>query len=238
MGVLDQITQMRNQGTPDEEIIQKLQEQGVSPKSINDALSQAEIKQAVGGNENPGDEDGLESPPAPEASQIMYTPKTQEESEQDFYSPQPPQQQNYSPSSQENYPQEYYPQQGFQGGFDQGYSQGGAGFDTSTIIEISEQVFSEKVQKIQKKLDELNEFKTISEAKITHFDERLKRIESMIDKLQIAILEKIGEYGKNLEKTKKEISMVQDSFGKMANKISDHAPHKTHVTKRKSSKKK
>ena len=44
MGVLEQITQMKNQGIPDQEIVSNLQEQGVSPREINDALSQSQIK--------------------------------------------------------------------------------------------------------------------------------------------------------------------------------------------------
>ena len=35
-----------------------------------------------------------------------------------------------------------------------------------------------------------------------------------MDKLQLAILNKIGSYGKTLESIKKEMSMMQDSFGK------------------------
>ena len=39
MGALDEVTQMKNQGVPENEIINKLQEQGVSPKAINDSGS-------------------------------------------------------------------------------------------------------------------------------------------------------------------------------------------------------
>jgi hypothetical protein len=48
-----------------------------------------------------------------------------------------------------------------------------------------------------------------------NISDRLKKIETIIDKLQIAILEKVGSYGKNLEGIKKEMSMMQDSFSKM-----------------------
>ena len=101
--------------------------------------------------------------------------------------------------------------------------------NTDTIIEIAEQVFSEKVRKIQKQLEEMNEFKTLAQTKIEHATERLKRIEATIDKLQIAILEKIGSYGKSLESIKKEMSMMQDSFGKMVPSLAEkHAHHIIH----------
>ena len=82
------------------------------------------------------------------------------------------------------------------------------------MIEIAEQVFAEKMRKMQKQLEDLNEFKTLAETKLTNTTNRLKRIESTIDKLQIAILEKVGSYGRGLDSIKKEMSMMQDSFSK------------------------
>jgi DNA anti-recombination protein RmuC len=72
--------------------------------------------------------------------------------------------------------------------------------------------------------------------------ERLKRIESTIDKLQLAILDKVGSYGKTLDSVKKEMSMMQDSFGKIVNKVADktekhHAEHKTSSHEKKTKKK-
>ena len=231
---------MKNQRIPDEEIVSKLQEQGVSPREINDALNQSQIKSAVNNqgknNEMPPPD---MNPPAPsQQGQGNYVPQSQEMpelpgTEQEMYSSQP--QQEYS-QSQEPYPQDAY-----------GYSSG-TGVDSNTIIEISEQVFSEKIKKIQKQVEDANEFKTLAQTKIDNTSNRLKRIETTIDKLQIAILEKIGSYGKNIENIKKEMSMMQDSFGKVVNQAvrghKAHTIHKTHVTphkptsRKKSSKKK
>mgnify|MGYP001579843144 CR=1 FL=1 len=194
MGVLDSIIQMRRQGIPDEEIISRLREQGFSPKEINDALSHSEIKDAVS-------RENREDVPVPG---------------EDVYTPQAPQQ-GYSPQEQPA-TQEYYPQENY-------YSQGGyaqpAGINSDTIVEISEQVFEEKSKKMKKSVDELNEFKSISQAKIENALDRIKRIEAVIDKLQISILEKIGSYGSNLEGIKKEMSMMQDSFGKMVGRTAE-----------------
>ena len=111
-------------------------------------------------------------------------------------------------NNQTEYNEEYYPQEGYDQDY---YSEGD---ETDTIIEISEQVFSEKIRKIQKQMGELNEFKTLAETKLNNATTRLKRIENSIDKLQIAILEKIGSYGTGLDSIKKEMSMMQDSFSK------------------------
>ena len=114
--------------------------------------------------------------------------------------------------------------------------------DTDMMIEISEQVFSEKMKPLLKQIEDNVEFKTLSETKIENISHRLKRIESQIDNLQSAILEKVGGYGRGLEGVKKEMSMMQDSFGKIVNDLADkhseraHATHK--VGKKKSSRKK
>ncbi|MBT96631.1 hypothetical protein CMI49_00840 [Candidatus Pacearchaeota archaeon] len=205
MGILDQVTQMRNQGKPDEEIVNNLQQQGISPREINDALSQAEIKNAVSGTENanmqPSIMEKSSSPQAP------YAPQTQEVGNQEIYTPQP--QQEYVQQDGAYQPDtygEYSPQ-----GID----------NTDNIIEIAEQVYSEKIQKIQKQVENMNEFKTLTQTKIENITDRLKKIETTIDKLQIAILEKVGSYGEDLGSIKKEMGMMQDSFGKMVNPIAN-----------------
>ncbi|HTY44006.1 MAG TPA: hypothetical protein VMC80_02085 [Patescibacteria group bacterium] len=191
MSILDSVMQMKNQGVPDEEIISNLREQGFSPKEINDALSHSEIKAAVS-----REQETEESIPTPEGADV-YTPQQAQET--------------YSQPQEQV--QEYYPQENY-------YSQGNqqTGMSSDTIVEISEQVFEEKSKKMKKSMDELNEFKTISQTKIDNALDRIKRIEAVMDKLQISILEKIGSYGSNLEEIKKEMSMMQDSFGKMVGK--------------------
>ncbi len=166
----------------DDDIIQQLQEKGIPPKVINDALNNEQIKKAVS--------DEYEAP----------TPSDQEDNSQqqsqDYYTPDQNKQNNYAP---QDYQETYDSSQGL---------------DTSTIIEIAEQVFSEKSQNVQRKVDDLTEFKAVINSKVDGISERLKRIEMMIDKLQISILEKIGSYGSNLENVKKEMSMMQDTFSK------------------------
>ena len=138
-----------------------------------------------------------EVPPEPPQSQGRYAPQVQEFSE-------PPSEKN-----EEYYPQESYPDYGSYGQYESDVGTG-----TGTFIEIAEQVFSEKIKGMEKQLEGIGEFKGITQVKLDHALERIKRIESEMDKLQLAILDKIGSYGKTLESIKKEMSMMQDSFGK------------------------
>ena len=281
MGSLDQVTQMKNQGVPENEIINKLQEQGVSPKDIGDAMDQSKIKDAVS---RPVPDEGMEpslvgggAQPAGNSARAQdisagipndefyipqsmpgyprNRPSTQEYQEgaeqgspQTYNQPEIRQEEYYQPEAAQNYntdyggqtgyneqpgySEEYYPQEGYGEDYE---SYGGGG--TDTMIEIAEQVFAEKMRKIQKQLEDLNEFKTLAETKLTSATNRLKRIEETIDKLQMAILEKVGSYGRGLDSIKKEMSMMQDSFSKtlpvLAAQHSHHIVHKKPVTKKK-----
>ncbi|MCL5730003.1 MAG: hypothetical protein M1165_00335 [Candidatus Pacearchaeota archaeon] len=199
MSVLDQITQMRreNRGISDDEIASELKQQGIPARDIKDALDREKIRSAV------SDVQGEDDVPVPSqnSGQDVYTP---EQTQQGYgYD----QNQVYAPQ-----PQEYYPQQGFsQGGYED-YSAQQTG--TDTIVEISGQVFDEKISDIAKKIDSMDEFRSLAQSRLENMNERLKRIESIIDRLQSAILEKVGSYGGALESIKKEMSMMQDSFTK------------------------
>lgn len=199
MGVLDEVMQMQSKGIEEQNILNLLKNK-YSPREISDAISQSKIKNAIA-QEDAG---MAEIPPAydenPQQTEEMYEPSTQ-----DFYEA-PPQigQETYAPEQQyapmENY-ESYSPSSG-----------------TDTMIEIAEQVFAQKMQKMQKQIEELTEFKTIAQSKIEMSMERLKRIESTIDKLQLAILDKVGSYQNTLRSIKDEMSMMQNSFSKIAHK--------------------
>lgn len=222
MGVSDQIIQMRAQGITDQDIILQLQEQGVAPKTINDALNQANIKGAIGEMEEPKTEItyGDDYTPVPQP-QENYAPKAEGYPTDDFYvshSQTAPSAYSYRETPPQAY-QEFYPQ-------GQGYAEAGIGTDTDTMIEIAQQVFSEKIKKMQQHIEELNEFKTLYQTKVDGIYERLKRMESIIDRLQSAILEKIGSYGEGIESVKKEFSMMQDTYGKIVGAIAEkHHEH-------------
>lgn len=203
MSILDQVTQMQNQGKSETEIVNALKEQGVTPKEINDSLSQAQIKNAVSPQQSM-QPSVMQQDSAP-TPQNNYSSQTQEMSE------------GYYPQEQYPQSQEYYPQQSYDN-----YAQ----TDTDTMIEIASQVFSEKIKKLQKQTTELNEFQTIYKTKIDNLSERLKKMEDIINKLQLAILDKVGSYGKNLDNIKKEMNMMQESFRKTA-------PRKHHTTTKK-----
>jgi hypothetical protein len=226
MANLEKVMQMKKQGFSENEIAKKLQAEGISPKEISDAINQSKIKQAVAGfNEESEDMQpsmmgtSLSEYNQPQQNQNIPSPNFQEQEE---YVPQENQysqedynyQGNYSQQNYSNYPQE----QGYEG-----YPQTSES-SADAIIEISEQVFSEKIKNFQKQIAELIEFKTIAQTKIENIEERLRRMEKMFDQLQISIIEKVGNYGKNLDYLKNEVNMVEDSFSKISNKFVNKEP--------------
>ena len=243
MGILEQVTQLKNQGISESEITIKLQEQGVSPKEINDTFNQLKIKHAVSNNPIGQEMESsiMEQPPTPpKPSYTQNNVKTKEYGEEDLYVPQPPKeepmqeptppkiqefpdQETYDPTRQQQPPQmqEFYPQEGYGD-----YVESSSTTNTDTMLQISEQVFSEKIKKFQKQLNDTREFKALAQVKLENISSRLKRIETSFDQLQIEILQKIGSYGKNLETNRKEMDMMQNSFRKMVNPLADNAARK------------
>lgn len=223
MSILEQVINMRAGGMPDQEIAAGLQEQGISPKAINDAFNQASIKSAVGTGNFEGEDAGEpgayhagEGEAVPSPMDGIYKPKTRESGDYYPQSSGQEQQETYDSQQPATY-QEFYPQEEFSGG---------AGTDADTVIEISQQVFNEKIKKIKQTLDSFEEFKAVYQVKADSMHERLKRIENAFDRLQMDILDKVGSYGRGMETVKKELEMVQDSFGKIANSAMDKAESK------------
>ena len=219
--LLEQVINMKNNGFSEEQIISELKNYGIPPKEISNVINQAQIKNVITNPSKLNNPDNAYAPEqqTPQETGQNYSESSFQETPQQLQEPyfqeqQPAQQEQYIPtpnysydSQQENNPENYYQQQNY------GYEQN----QTNSMIEVAEQVFLEKIREIEKKIREIEEFKAITKTILEQNIERLKKIEKTIDKLQIAILEKVGSYGQNIESIKKEMSMMQDSFRKIAN---------------------
>ena len=210
MGIIDEIEKMRQEGMSEQEIALSLQQRGVPFQQIENALSQSQIKEAVTSDpavplpsSYPQDlsQDTLQASimQSPQES-LPETPAPAQEELQE--SPQ----QTYEPSYQQ------YPQ----------YSQ--APLSSDTITEIAEQVVSEKLSNIRNKLEKTIELKTETETKLTSLNERLQRIEKIIDRLELSILQKVGEYAGNVSDLKKELIETQKSFKSLSPKQHSQNP--------------
>ncbi len=255
MATLDKVIQLKNEGLPDYEITTQLRNEGISPQEINDALNQAQVKNAVTADSNqkqqqpiqqnqnqqyPGQEmqqypeqnmqqyqypgQEMQQYPEPQANKIMqesiinppYQQQTQQpmqqnpqiqEMQQEILTPQY-QEPYYSESPQAYYDQNYYPPQ--------------AGSDSETITEIAEQVVSEKFKEFNKRTGDLTIFKQDTKEKLENVTERVKKIEDSIEKLQLAIIQKIGEFGESTIHIQKDLENLHNTTSKLMNPLIDN----------------
>ena len=229
MAVLEKVIEMQTRGIPEQDIIKQLRDGGASPQEINDAINQAKVKQAVSPQDNlqqaqnPSAQAPQEMPQPPQQemqqSIMQQQPQTQAPLTQEIPQqqpqapqemPQPPQQEQpyYSEQPQAYSGQEYYPEQQYQ-----------SIIDTDTITEIAEQVVSEKFQEFEKKTGDLATFKNQTQDKLQDLDDRLKRIEASIDKLQQAVIGKIGEFGESTAAIHKDLDALHSTTSKLMNPL-------------------
>lgn len=139
--------------------------------------------------------------------------------DQGYYDP------NYNQYAQE-YSQEY-PQ-----GYDQYQSYPGyqVSISPDTITEIAEQVLEEKLSHLHDKIDSSSDFKNTAETKLDHLKERIERIEKILDKLQLSILNKVGQYVTDVSDLKTELQETQKTFKAL---VDEKTPKRKSPTKRK-----
>jgi len=226
MAVLDKINKMQQQGMSEADITKSLENEGISPKDINDALNQAKVKQAV------SQEQVNQTPPA-------QTNQIPQEMEQSIMQPQPPAPeqppQEQLPPEQEQPPQEekyYYPETP-QAYPEQAYYPQQPSLNQETVTEIAEQVVLEKFQEFKQKTGDIISFKNQITEKVEDIDNRLKRIEQTIEKLQQAVIGKIGEFGETTSYIHKDLDNLHNTMSKLMNPLIDNYKELKKITKSK-----
>lgn len=212
MSVLEDVQQMQAEGMEESVIIARLQEQGVPYRDISDAIAQSKIKAAVEGtgggtDQNTSFMDSGTAPQAPLGMQpsIMQNPDGQDKEE-------------YFPAYAQNAPTANQTYEYGQGG----YEYNSAALSSDTIAEISEQIVSERLSDMRKKMEKIISSKTELDAKTESIEERLKRVEKIIDTLQVSILRKVGDYVTNVEDIKKELVETQKTIGRALGSRHEH----------------
>ncbi|MFA5020284.1 MAG: hypothetical protein WC533_04250 [Candidatus Pacearchaeota archaeon] len=228
MAMLEKVNQMKRQGMSDSEIIEVLQSEGVSPREINDAISQSRIKEAIS-NGNRQDTSPVPNFPGSEdmSASIMDQYSPQREYQEGQYQQEQYPEQGYSQNqippqtTEPQYPQEQYNEQPISGDYGAGYQEYGS--STDVVSEITNQIIDEKMSKMNKTVANLKEIKILLDAKVEKIDARLTRIESVIDSLQNSLLRRTGEQAQNIEDIKTEMQGIQEGFGKVINPLISRA---------------
>jgi hypothetical protein len=236
MNLLDDVKRMKGEGRSDREIEQLMLARGVSARDLDKAFSQSEIKAAVSGN---GGDKNVERAPSPESQlredsygqnfgdrggETLGEGSSQEGGAQEIrgserMQPSLMSQQQETlgelPESDLNSNMEgggYYSEQDGYGG--QGYSNDGynQGYGADIITEISEQVVDEKLFNVNESLKKVLNLGSNLNTRVEGLDERVKRIEKVMDRLQDSVLQKVGDYISDVSDLKKELIETQKSF--------------------------
>lgn len=223
METLNQVIEFQKQGMNDGEIYQRLRNMGISPKEIQDSVAHAKIKNAV--YEQESQINSEQNISAAEYNQ-QYPPEDQDQNYQGYPQEEPQKQPSQAttyeeqPQAQE-YQDNYYAQspQAYQ---EQGYYPPQTTASSETISEIAEQIVTEKISELKKETGDISSFKTKIQDKVSDIDERLKRIENSIDKLQQAVIGKIGEFGENTEIIQRDIENLHGTVSKLMNPLIDN----------------
>ncbi|NPE27216.1 hypothetical protein HNV12_04410 [Methanococcoides sp. SA1] len=247
MATLDRVIQMQQENKSDNEIMAQLQNEGVAPGEISNALQQAQIKNAVAPPQETTVPEGMQPSIMPDQSQPQTTQPTQPQTQElpvaqpqtQSAQPQlPPIQQPQTPQQQtpEYQPQEYYPEtpQAYGG---QDYYGGQESYGTETISEIATQIAAETLADYKTKVGDVASFKNKIQNKVEDLDDRLKRIENSIDKLQQAIIGKIGEFGDSTAMIHKDLDNLHGTVANLMNPLIDNINALDKHAKKKSSKK-
>ena len=239
MGILEEVKRMQKEGKNDDEIHADLEGRGASPSQIKEALSESQIKDAVSGQNSdlsvpsPHNQEMQMSPrnqqqsappdsDAPEGMQPSLLSQEDQSENQDYALPI----QNYEQPSYP-VPAESYPQynQGYaqEAGLEYGQEYQYPSLSSDTITEISEQVVEEKVSKIKDDLRKVLDMRTTHSSRLEHLEERLKRIEGIIDRLQLSVLQKVGDQLTNIAHIKQELIETQKSFKSLLPGLRGHS---------------
>ncbi len=204
MGIIEDINKMQSEGRSEQDITNVLQGQGHSIAEIYDAFGQARIKEAVtaplAAEQTTAAQESYSASKGMQPSLLAQQNLPQESSPSyQPAAPSPAQAAEYAPYAEPSY--QAYPD----------YNNYAAP-SADTIAEIAEQIVAEKMVNVRRDMEKILDFRTMLDTKIEYLDERLKRIEKIIDRLQISILQKVGDYITNVEDIKQELVETQKSF--------------------------
>ncbi len=204
MGTLEEIKRMQHEGKSENEIMSFLQGQGIPMDEIQESLAQAKIKQAVSDADVSDEQKITHSALSGQSMEPSLLTSQDSQTQEPFQQPE-----------QEQIPeqvQQYQQVQGYQEQVQQYPSYDSYSINADTISEIADQIVAERISSLRNKIESALDVKALLDSKIDSLDARLQRIEKILDRLQLSILQKVGDYVTNVEDIKKELIETQKSF--------------------------
>ena len=212
---VDQVMSMRQQGTPNDQIIQTLQQSGFSSSQIFDAMNQADTMGPAGPVNPPGGaqpSQGAPPPgglpgdmPPPDAGGLPPQPPAQPGAEMPPPSMPSP---SMPPPEQEPAP----------------------AVDQEAIEEIAESIIDEKWQEMVKNINKIIEWKDSTEIKIVKLEQQFKDLKSDFENLHKALIGKVNEYDQNILNVGTEIKAMEKVFQKILPTFTENVSELSRIT--------
>jgi len=232
---LETAIKLSQSGKKDLEISSEMKEMGFGAREINEAINGVKIKKSITEKPISGVEEmGEEMEPsimekAPEEE--VEVPRPLQPAKEKYKAPEAAEQAEYYPpeAAAPYYPQYPQPQQQPQYYTEQ---QQPPGVDIELIEEIAEETVNEKFNEFKAKIGDVPAFRQATERRIEEIEERLKRIEINLDKIQISVLGKIKEYGENVKTLSGEMQTVESSISKIINPLISNVKELSEITEK------
>jgi uncharacterized protein (DUF433 family) len=206
----ERVIQMRQQGIPDNQIIDSLQKEGYNSTQIYDAISQAEIKATIEAPPGTEVEVSFQGGPAGAQQQMPYPepmPQYQEPMQQRGMPPPPepiPSPASYNPS----------------------------GSKREEFEEIAESIIDEKWEELIKDLDKIISWKEETDARILKIEQQVNELKDRFDELHKGILAKIGDYDKNIRNVGANLQSMESVFKKILPTFTENVNELSRITSR------
>tara|TARA_Y100000310_G_scaffold325408_1_gene388832 strand:- start:255 stop:971 length:717 start_codon:yes stop_codon:yes gene_type:complete len=201
---VDQVMSLRQQGVPNDKIIQTLQRSGFSSSKIFDAMSQADTMGPAGPVTPP---EAGEVPPQAAANPAIPPPPGAEGT------PQPPVQSGFEPHSTPP-PISEQPQT----------------LDRDEIEEVAESIIDEKWQELTKNISKIVDWKNATETKIITLNQQFKDLKADFENLHSALIGKVNEYDQNILNVGTEIKAMEKVFQKVLPTFTENVSELSRIT--------
>lgn len=244
---IDRVLQMKQQGIVNTQIIDTLRGEGYSDAQVFDALSQADIKSAVGG-EQPGQPGDMAPPPGQAPMLEGQMPAPAEAQMPPAAAPMPP-----MPEGQQmpppNVPPAAPPEMPPPGpapmpgsmppppGQMQAPSAPMAG-GKEEIEAVAESIIDEKWETLMKGMDKIVAWKDEAEGRLVKMEQQISDLKERFEELHKGILAKIGDYDKNIKAVGSDIKAMETVFKKTLPTFTENISELSRITKGMKKKKK
>lgn len=236
LGDTDIIERLRERGHTEQEINDAFNQAKVKDTIKTDEFSPEtpELPEAPGDFEVPGPvaaqaagpatmkqpQPGMQAEPQPAMQEEAPMPATQEMPQPAPSSPQtqpalPPQPQEYVPAPSYGY------ETGGSGGYEDygtetgGYAQPEGAYTVEDFEEIVESIVEERWRAFIERIGDIQGWKEGIDRELARIDKRMERIDDSLNSINAALLEKVGEYGKNIKTLGSDVKAVEKALSQI-----------------------